>query len=871
MKASRAHHRWLAFVLLASVALLASVRAQGDGNAPPPGPLAWLDAPTETAAIADLQQVVAALAPSERAAFLRDVGEALSAGRPGTTTGQGRRLCVGILAAVAVAEAKVARNAQLAEWFLFHAARFLVAGNDCEGADEVLVRADETFGDASPYAFERRALRIDCLLHLDRLRDAQREGARADTAKLTPLQRARSLAQQGTIEVHLGRLERANRLLADARDRVDALLAAADASARGVLIATRSEILLRQLDLMTLRETAHDVQPTLDRYLATCAAEGVALTPPAIATFAVHRASGMYYGTQGDPVSVPAAITAIDAALSHQALAPHQRELMLLWRADLRLCSGDHAGAARDLQELGPAALRLRALRAVIAAALARATAADREVLLAFEVELRRALEEMLVTWRSVESDGEGTGFLRFGSRMRVIGELISLTASLHGPERALQHVLDVQCCTSLAMAHVRSTPSLAELRRTELRPGHGALVFLPAWNTSHAFAIDDRAVVHVPLPSASHLRAKARRLQVELIALEGAPAGAASVEDVRRASRQLAADLLATPLLRRLDAWHHVTITGAGLLHDLPFEALELEDGALLGERFAVTTSASLPLLARLAESAPDALAAPTCRLVATLCPSRAFAERNDVQAMTQLSGPSWQRLLDLVPPGSELLVDGAATPSAFAAACRAHAVDVTVVVAHGQRATGNESPTLGLADDPAHAGGLLTPAAIAALPQSGVVILDACHGARGTERVGDDDGAGSLAGAFLRGGAATVIASPASVLLNTSLSFTSELLGALAQGVDVAEAARRARLRVAGGDRLIAYRLAQIGVSGLGTRTVARPANPILRAALWMLAAALVTAVAWILRRSRLRVATASGSKAAAVPGST
>jgi hypothetical protein len=60
--------------------------------------------------------------------------------------------------------------------------------------------------------------------------------------------------------------------------------------------------------------------------------------------------------------------------------------------------------------------------------------------------------------------------------------------------------------------------------------------------------------------------------------------------------------------------------------------------------------------------------------------------------------------------------------------------------------------------APDARHPDGALTPPRIAAVQLRGLVVLAACHAARGPLRMGDDDVAESLAGAFLGAGADAV-----------------------------------------------------------------------------------------------------------------
>ena len=186
-------------------------------------------------------------------------------------------------------------------------------------------------------------------------------------------------------------------------------------------------------------------------------------------------------------------------------------------------------------------------------------------------------------------------------------------------------------------------------------------------------------------------------------------------------------------------------------------------------------------------------------------------------------LAGDQWQRLRAALPPGAELLVDDAATVEAFTARASAEPTTVSLLLAHGEQPLADQPPALGFAPDQHHPDGALTPARIRATGARGLVVLAACHAARGPLRMGDDDVAESLAGAFLFAGASSVVASPAPLRLSMHLEAAAALLAATAAGTEVAEALRLARRQVGGSDWVLRYRAAQIELTGLGTAVLA------------------------------------------------
>ena len=113
-----------------------------------------------------------------------------------------------------------------------------------------------------------------------------------------------------------------------------------------------------------------------------------------------------------------------------------------LW-PDLELRSQRYDAARSLLAQAtgGAPSRRGRWLSAPIACELARRTGADRATLEQHEATLRNVLQEMIAEWREVDWERESTGFLRLGSRLRIVGELVGVTMALHGPERALEDV----------------------------------------------------------------------------------------------------------------------------------------------------------------------------------------------------------------------------------------------------------------------------------------------------------------------------------------------------------------------------------------------------------------------------------------------
>jgi len=789
-------------------------------------PIAWLEAKTPEDVAAGMQRALAVLHPTQYVEYLRSVGGAINECNLDWLSGAGRSRCV--LAHEPVLASVAGTNPAVAEWFTYAAAAYLAAANECDAAIHTLDVFERLAPRAVDFAFERRLLRVDCLPELQRLAEADLLCERAEATILTPLQRAQVLAQRGSVNVMLGRLDEASRCLAQSDSLVSQLVPATDAD-RTAALGVEFVVLLRQLDLLVAREQLDAARVAGAEFAARRARDGRPLSDQDRTALSVHEVAADYLLTQRDPARAGATIVRMAELLARPGLEARHAELLTIWSADLELRNRHHEAARSWLQRAAARSpsRRGRWLSAPIAAELARTTGADRPTLEQHEATLRDVLHEMIAEWREVDWQRESTGFLRLGSRLRILAELVAVSIALHGPERALQDVLSVQCCTTVSRARAAEPLPLAVLREQLLPAGHCVLVFVPAWNESHVFAFDRSRIVHEVLPRASALRRDVEELQKELLALDGEAPTAASLDAVRARSADLAKTLLPASIGPLLDAWHHVTITGGNLLGGVPFECLAWQDGRLFGERFAVATTASLPLLAvlRRESSTRPAGAEMVTRVFATLAPAADFAARNGIAGSGGLSGPRWERWLSSLPPATARHLDAEATVGAWNDSCRAARHDLTILLAHGEQPFEGLPPALGFAPDRDHPAGTLTPAEITSVQQHGLLVVAACHAARGPVRMGDDDVAATLAGAFLFAGAAAVVASPAPLRLSLHLEVGAAFIRALRAGNSPAEALRLARIAAAGGDASQAFRAGQISLAGWGAEPLVEP----------------------------------------------
>jgi hypothetical protein len=756
-------------------------------------------------------------------------------------------------------------------WFLTKFIESVIQLDDTSAGLELLRACEQRWPSdhAWPSDQERQWARyrevwfVDCLMAEGHIASAKDRIERTP-APVDEVDRLKRLRQQAEIDIALGRLELAARAIASAQTILEELSPADQDRATE----TRAELMYAQADLLLAADDEAGIQAHLEQ-LRRLPPSRIRPAEQAARLRAIEALALSLVGEIHPERSAEVA-PAIRTALTLQGKSRLARQLMVHAAIDA-LQRGQLDEAEQALQPLANIRAKDRQgwVTRALTARLHRLQRRDRPTLLTHEQTLRSDLDAMIGEWKSVPLSEDGTGFLRLGRRMITIHELLELSLELHGPEAALAHVLAVHECTSLS--RVRSIPdcTVSQLCKELFPPGHGALVYLPAWQQSLAFAIDSTGIRVERLPRASELRRLTDIVRQELDALTVAPADTEQLEVVRAASRASAQTLLQGSLGRALREWHHVTFCGSMLLGGLPSEALELDTGELLGERYAVATTESLPLLLTLqrgaAEPRDPGLVATRC--FATLTPGAEFLASCTVQPGGSLD-PGWAQLIAGVPGTPFECVGDRATARSFRESSARH-WDLTLLLAHGRPRSAAHPAALGLSPTGDAEPADLTADAIRATRQHGLVMLAACYANRGPMRLGDDSVTATLAGAFLQAGAQAVAASDAPLRLGLHLAMARAMLAEIASGASAAEAARRARREVAAGDRAAAYLAAQIGIHGLGGGAIARQGRPTWPLFAVALAGAALIGCSWGPVRRRLSTSSAQAPPRRAEPG--
>ncbi|MEZ6003296.1 MAG: CHAT domain-containing protein [Planctomycetota bacterium] len=413
-------------------------------------------------------------------------------------------------------------------------------------------------------------------------------------------------------------------------------------------------------------------------------------------------------------------------------------------------------------------------------------------------------------------------------------------------PESALAWILGTQVSGSLARSMELTSPTAEVLRRTLLASGEAVLYFhVGAFHVS-AVLIDGSQARLFRLHSTRGFPAAVRSVHSTFLAWHHDPATVPP--DWEQAAQVLSGILLPAELREALESLDPSTLYLTGYLDDryLPWEALPWSDDQTFGERFALAYLPSMVVGVGLAERAQTGLpVSPTlAQLLVTDEPLTGGRLDFDVNQQSLLEaygnpGDSWDHVVFF---GQEASAAALTAPHVPGAA-------LIHVLTHGQEAKeGIPSQTLLMPDG---AGGQTewTYANFDTPLQGSTILLSACAPAAAVPRRGDD-GRHHVPGAMLAAGAPTVICSTLPTRFRASQAIDREILAALADGQNPAQALRTMRRNlgeVFGPDRFLPQ---VIGLSK--DRVPARPrskranwSRAQLRQAKWQQIAALGTAI--------------------------
>jgi len=741
---------------------------------------------------------------------------------------------------LAIAAVSRAGLAELEAELRLDLAQQALAGGDCAEAQTLLGALDGKRLGAWSALIELELAQLARLKHEFQAADAHIERARSELEQrddeYARLLRVHTAGERLMLELELGRIDHAARALEQIETAQSALGASPEARAfDGPLTLWRASLLVAQDEHRVAVETC-------DAWLAACA--GNPLSEAAVPLVEYRRDYARLLLASAHRSDVPAAIAALLQHLSSPQLARSERWRGWLEISRAQLRSGEMSAAQLSLaraDELFEAAtsdcepsIRRTSLKLALAAEQALDSAALDAALAAFEPEWRA----LLASWRAVPRPAGGIGWLHSASSLELLCDYATALVARHGDERgaelALQALLNSQSVGSLARELGAAGGDLIALRARLLEDDdHGMVLFVLAPARSMAFAVDRRRVTLHELPGRLALRALVERVF-----------GAAARLD-------LAADACEAFFPAELGAWvqarRRLTLVGVEQLGQAPFELFAPRGGQRLGVTHALDYLPSAPIGLSLATRVPLGEFRGASLLAVRSPSADARARYPDAQP---LEIPQ-SKLVALLEPWGE---------TAFAAT--EEGVDLRTYeeqarrrpfvvqwLTHGVFDPLREPPT-GLVLEGAP--GVAWSDDLARVPAPPVVLLSCCGGARSQLRRGED-GAQQLAGAFFRAGARAVVATPASTRLSWALDFAELLHRELADGVSVAEAARRARAELATRSGIDAQAWSAWQVVGLGATRAATSRGSGTSLSVLLLAAASVVAAFLVLRRVR------------------
>ena len=435
----------------------------------------------------------------------------------------------------------------------------------------------------------------------------------------------------------------------------------------------------------------------------------------------------------------------------------------------------------------------------------------------------RAAFEDYLTAWgRTAEHPGE-SGFLHHGRRRAALNALVHLEATTDGDaagrEAALEHLYR-------ATARDLSGPPPPEVRRArELLTAGNTLVlaYLPGKSRISVLGLSSEQTFYAALP----LRGEYERLRRKLQAGVSDPD---TTEETLLENAAALAELLFPPdFAERLVGIEALTIAGSDLLGYVPFELFPLPSGRLLGESLAITYLDSLPrgacLLSR--EQAHPVRARELGLLLAVPLDGERRERWPELKALPHDSGERRRLRSGLRPGEIESLEARSATRAALSRCARN--VRTLHLFVHAVLPAEETTPSL-LLSPWGRDRGLLGHTELEGLELPPLVRLSVAGASRETLRDGEPGtGAGHRGAAWdgtdatrfatsaLEGGADVVLVAPAT-LSPESIGKMTPLLhqGLFEDGLEVAEAVRRARLSARAGGSSIRDTLVHVHGGG-------------------------------------------------------
>ncbi len=342
-----------------------------------------------------------------------------------------------------------------------------------------------------------------------------------------------------------------------------------------------------------------------------------------------------------------------------------------------------------------------------------------------------------------------------------------------------------------------RLTVSLANLQRS-LREDELFLEYVVGEPASYCLVISRRTARVQRLPASRVIDAEVRAL------VAGIRAGEAATSEARLVARSLLGPMKELASARRL------VISPDAMLHDVPFELLEVQDGTRLLDSHVVSYSPSGSILALLRDRRPSTAPARSILAVSATTDSGTAPEpggppiaRNvhSVQLSALRPLPSAadeaKAVVGIIGAGNGTVLIGDAATEGALKQQPLHDYRVLHFAVHGLPSTTFPTRAALLVRPGAGEDGLLQASEILNFRlRADLVTLSACDTGSGSEH--GQDGVSSLMRPFFAAGARSVVANLWAADDAFSLTLMREFYRQLAEGADVGQALRQAKLRM-------------------------------------------------------------------------
>ncbi|MEO0481355.1 MAG: CHAT domain-containing protein, partial [Planctomycetota bacterium] len=408
----------------------------------------------------------------------------------------------------------------------------------------------------------------------------------------------------------------------------------------------------------------------------------------------------------------------------------------------------------------------------------------------------RESFDGLLRAWRESPRLPGGTGFLHADDRCTTLTNYLRLLAASTPGQGGLRQVFGSLLEAHAAAAGERA-PDVEQVLSALVTESHGLLFLLPGRLQSSVFVAEAGGFRMASAPDVLTLRPKAERLH-RLLSRDGSGSDS---EPWARMARDLSEALLPESIRERVLEWDRLSVYGAGMLLNLPFEFLGVpaEEGERrLGDVLAIDYASNLI----------DALSTPQRRAPRRLALAASLQTERDGLAQVRVDEPSLREFEGHYDRADVLLDEDVSVAAVIESLVQA---GVGHLIGHGFQNPASYYPT-GILFNDGDGGGFWGDRAKTIDAAGLVVILGSCGAGNAPYRRGGEPLAASLGGALLEAGARCVIVPMSDIRFGNHVAVMRILHELLASGRVPSEAMLEVRRRLSAAGNMAAWREAML-----------------------------------------------------------